>query len=171
MGGMCAQETLMTGIRPTEEQQQELLQNKEQYAFQAAEAIKNADYFLLSIGAGFSADSGLATFQTIAEVPAYQKKSYSYIYLCSPGHFFSKPKLAYGFWGKTLNDYKITTPHIGHQILLNWKNKFFQDREEDKRFFIYSSNIDGQPQMAGFSESEIVEIHGSTKLWRKCLQC
>ena len=158
----------MSRKRPTEEQKEELLENRAHYVNQAAQAIKNADYLLLSIGAGFSADSGLATFQTIAQVPVYQKKNHSYVYLCNPDHFLTNPQLAYGFWGKTVNDYKTTKPHFGHEVILKWKNQFFQEApgDKDKKFFIYSSNIDEQPQMAGFDENEIYEIHGSSKIWQ-----
>ena len=152
--------------RPTEQERKILLANREYYCWKAAQVIKESDYFLLSIGAGFSADSGLPTFTNIADVPAYKKAGYTYPRLCDPSHFIENPELAFGFWGKTYNDYITTTPHEGHQIIMNWRNEHYNYPPEDRRFFIYSSNIDGHPQKCGFSESEIFEIHGTMHYWQ-----
>jgi len=59
--------------------------------------------------------------------------------------------LAWAFYGHRLKMYRETTPHEGFNILLNLP----------KEKFVFTSNVDGQFQKAGFSELNIVEIHGS----------
>ena len=45
----------------------------------AAQEIAHADVLLIHLGAGMSADSGLAVFVNVADVPVYQEKSLSYV--------------------------------------------------------------------------------------------
>ena len=68
-------------------------------------------------GAGMSADSGLATYEGIADVSAYRDAGLSYADLCSPTLLETDPALAYGFWGSCLNSYRAATPHEGCVIL------------------------------------------------------
>jgi len=161
----------------------------------AATAIVEADFLLLSIGAGFSADSGLAVYNDIADIPAYHELGLGYRDLCNPCWIRRDPELFYGFWGKCLNDYRDTKPHAGYNIIHKWKQQLFSpDRHKEaayfpnefntkftkkweKRyeipisrdvgpFFIYSSNVDNHPVTAGFSSDELHEIHGSIETWQ-----
>ena len=54
---------------------------------QAAHKIKEADILLVVTGAGFSADSGLATYIDVADVEAYNRKGWTYRDLCQPPSF------------------------------------------------------------------------------------
>jgi len=54
---------------------------------QAAHKIKDADILLVVTGAGFSADSGLATYIDVADVEAYNGKGWTYRDLCQPPSF------------------------------------------------------------------------------------
>ena len=54
---------------------------------QAAHKIKDADILLVVTGAGFSADSGLATYIDVADVEAYNRKGWTYRDLCQPPSF------------------------------------------------------------------------------------
>lgn len=97
----------------------------------AAAKIKEADILLLSIGAGFSADSGLAVYKDIADVPAYNKAGLSYVDLCSPDWLSSNPSIFFGFWGKCFNDYRQTKPHDGYQIIKKWRDQYFKSSDKD----------------------------------------
>ena len=44
-------------------------------------------------------------------------------------------------------------PHEGFDILLNWAMQ--------KDYFVFTSNIDGHFQLAGFAHHRIIECHGS----------
>jgi len=51
-----------------------LEEKTELHCREAAKAILSADILLLHTGAGFSADSGLAVYKDIANVPAYRER-------------------------------------------------------------------------------------------------
>jgi len=53
----------------------------------AAEKIYGADVLLAVTGAGFSADSGLATYVDVANVEAYESRGWKYMDLCKPPTF------------------------------------------------------------------------------------
>jgi NAD-dependent SIR2 family protein deacetylase len=71
--------------------------------------------------------------------------------LANPKWFEINPKLAWAFYGHRLKLYRETTPHEGFRVLLNMPHNKF----------VFTSNVDGQFQKAGFDENRIVEIHGS----------
>jgi len=75
--------------------------------------------------------------------------------MASPHWFETDPRFAWAFYGHRLHLYRDTTPHEGVEILLDLVNR----KEGD--YFIYTSNVDGQFQKAGFDEDRIVEVHGS----------
>mmetsp|Transcript_40003 Transcript_40003/g.96523 ORF Transcript_40003/g.96523 Transcript_40003/m.96523 type:complete len:420 (-) Transcript_40003:2460-3719(-) len=88
----------------------------------AARALKEADVLLLVTGAGFSADSGLAVYNDIGKVEAYQQRNLDYSDVCQPRWLDMEPELFYGFWGQCFNDYRETKPHEGYQILRRWRD-------------------------------------------------
>ncbi|MFL9957703.1 MULTISPECIES: Sir2 family NAD-dependent protein deacetylase [Paraburkholderia] len=71
------------------------------------------------------------------------------------------PKLAWGFYGHRLSLYRETVPHEGFAILRRWADRMSHGA------FVFASNVDGQFQKAGFSESQVYECHGSIH----ALQC
>ena len=121
----------------------------------AANAIKKADYILITAGAGMGVDSGLPDFRGDEgfwkAYPIAKKLGLNFQALANPRWFDINPKLAWAFYGHRLNLYRNTTPHRGFEILKNLP--------QDK--FVFTSNVDGQFQKAGFDENKIVEIHGS----------
>jgi NAD-dependent SIR2 family protein deacetylase len=183
---------------PSQEQKEILIANREQAILEAAQALKQADIFLLSVGAGFSADSGLAVYNDVAKFPAYERERVTYPRLCNPNMLIRRPELFYGFMGKCFNDYRQTPPHQGYQIIRNWKNTWFspdQSKPDDYfpneflqeyqnqiisgdsipnscpgPFYVYSSNVDGHFLTAGFDRAEVYEIHGSMEDWQ-CEDC
>ena len=73
----------------------------------------------------------------------------------TPRWFDDDPEFAWGFYGHRYNLYHNTTPHEGFHILRKWVAKM------RKGHFVFTSNVDGHFQKAGFSEDTVVECHGS----------
>ncbi len=127
--------------------------------FQAAELIESADALLLSAGAGIGVDSGLPDFRGDEgfwkAYPPYKKLGLNFYEMATPEGFNSDPEFAWGFYGHRLNLYRDTAPHIGFYILKKWTEL------KNGNYFIFTSNVDGQFQKAGFPEKKIEECHGS----------
>jgi NAD-dependent SIR2 family protein deacetylase len=126
---------------------------------QAKEFIKQADAILITAGAGIGVDSGLPDFRSYngfwRQYPVLENMNLSFEEIASPMHFTINPPLAWAFYGHRLNMYRETKPHEGFRMLLDLV------RSKDNNYFIYTSNVDGAFQKAGFDENNIYEIHGS----------
>jgi NAD-dependent SIR2 family protein deacetylase len=125
----------------------------------ARQVVHSAGALLISAGAGIGVDSGLPDFRGAEgfwqAYPAAQKLGLHFEQLANP-HFFERdPALAWGFYGHRLNLYRTTTPHGGFTILRRWAEQM------PGGYFVFTSNVDGQFQKAGFDEQRIVECHGS----------
>jgi NAD-dependent SIR2 family protein deacetylase len=121
--------------------------------------IKNADAILITAGAGMGVDSGLPDFRGVEgfwnAYPIIKKLGYRFEEMANPKWFIENPALAWAFYGHRLNLYKETIPHNGFYQLLEFvKNK-------KGKYFVFTSNVDGQFQKAGFSKNKILEVHGS----------
>lgn len=125
----------------------------------AAEIIARADALIIGAGAGMGIDSGLPDFRGPngfwKAYPALGALGLSFIDVASPRTFANDPALAWGFYGHRLQLYRDTRPHEGFEILRRWAD----DRPLGGR--VITSNVDGHFQKAGFSVSQINEIHGS----------
>jgi len=127
--------------------------------------IKNAEYIIITAGAGMSADSGLPTFRgTNGFWKTSSGKSKSYLEMANPKLFKEDPHEAWGFYGSRYNLYKETEPHQGYDLLKELVG-------EKKDYFIFSSNVDGHFHKAGFDKNKIVEIHGSINHFQCEHQC
>jgi len=124
----------------------------------AAKAILRATHLLVTAGAGMSADSGLPTYDKIADNMAYKSRDLNYADLCRPQLLRSDACLALGFWGSCFNLYKTTRPHDGYHILKEWCAM-------NKDSYVYTSNVDGHFLAAGFNEQRICEVHGRVSKW------
>jgi NAD-dependent SIR2 family protein deacetylase len=93
--------------------------------------------------------------------PALAKARIDFTEIANPQAFRSDPELAWGFYGHRLNLYRETLPHEGFNILRRWAT------EKSHGAFVFTSNVDGQFQKAGFSERQIHECHGSIH-WLQC---
>ncbi len=82
--------------------------------------------------------------------------------MSTPHWFDSDPKFAWGFFGHRYNLYKRTQPHNGFDILRKWCEA------KERGYFVFTSNVDGQFQKAGFPEDRIVECHGSIHHMQCC---
>lgn len=123
----------------------------------AAEAVRGASGLLVGAGAGMGVDSGLPDFRgTEGFWKAYPPfRGRQFAEMSTPHWFRTDPELAWGFFGHRLNLYRSSTPHAGFQVLLKWIEQFSLDA------FVFTSNVDGQFQKAGFALDSIIECHGS----------
>ncbi len=125
----------------------------------AAEAVARADALLVGAGAGVGVDSGLPDFRGNQgfwrAYPPFRERGLSFIDMANPGWFDSDPRLAWGFYGHRLHLYRDTRPHAGFEILRAWGERGRHG------CFVFTSNVDGQFQRAGFDGDRVVECHGS----------
>ncbi len=123
----------------------------------AAEAIAAAEGIVIGAGAGMGVDSGLPDFRGDQgfwnAYPPFRGKQFPEI--SNPIWFRRDPAQAWGFFGHRLNLYRATAPHAGFNIMRRWSEA------RPCGCFVFTSNVDGHFQRAGFSEDHIVECHGS----------
>ncbi len=75
--------------------------------------------------------------------------------MANPSWFARDPELAWGFYGHRLELYRATTPHAGFDALRRWSDRVAAGG------FVFTSNVDGHFQRAGFDPDRIIECHGS----------
>lgn len=125
----------------------------------AVKLLRQADGLIVSAGAGMGVDSGLPDFRGTEgfwkAYPALGRRGLHFEEMASPATFDSDPTLAWGFYGHRLNLYRGTTPHAGFGLLQGLAQAMPHGA------FVFTSNVDGHFQRAGFSESRIAECHGS----------
>ncbi len=135
----------------------------------AAEAIKQADALIFTAGAGMGVDSGLPDFRGNKgfwnEYPVISRLGISFAEMANPHWFEENPKLAWAFYGHRYNLYKNTNPHKGFQTLLNL------GKQKEYGYFVYTSNVDGHFQKAGFADDKIEEVHGSINHLQCTIPC
>jgi NAD-dependent SIR2 family protein deacetylase len=133
----------------------------------AAALIREADGLVIAAGAGMGVDSGLPDFRGREgfwrAYPALQKARIDFTTIASPDAFRMWPVRAWGFYGHRLALYRNTSPHAGFQILKEWATKMARG------CFVFTSNVDGQFQKAGFLDNQIYECHGSLH-YLQCLE-
>jgi hypothetical protein len=125
----------------------------------AAKWIAGADALIIAAGAGMSVDSGLPDFRgsrgiwsTLLPASMHERDLHAF----TQGRCFAdNPREAWRFFGRALDICRDTPPHAGYALLRAWT------RAKRHGAFVYTSNVDGQFQAAGFDEAHIVECHGS----------
>jgi NAD-dependent SIR2 family protein deacetylase len=125
----------------------------------AAAALREADALLVTAGAGMGVDSGLPDFRGNEgfwkAYPPMAELGVSFVEMANPFWFERDPALAWGFYGHRLNLYRRTVPHAGFGRL----REIGKTKKEG--YFVFTSNVDGQFQIAGYDEDRIEECHGS----------
>lgn len=125
----------------------------------AAALVAAADGLLVAAGAGMGVDSGLPDFRGSAgfwrAYPPLGRLGLAFHEMACPATFDSDPRLAWGFYGHRLALYRATRPHAGFRILRRLA------AGTSGGAFVFTSNVDGQFQAAGFDPAAIVECHGS----------
>jgi NAD-dependent SIR2 family protein deacetylase len=131
----------------------------------AARYIAQADSLVIAAGAGMGVDSGLPDFRGNAgfwnAYPALGAARIEFMDIASPTTFRDDPALAWGFYGHRLSLYRDTAPHAGFGILRKWASRV------PRGAFVFTSNVDGQFQAAGFGDDRVSECHGSIH-WLQC---
>ena len=135
----------------------------------AAAVIREADALFITAGAGMGVDSGLPDFRGTEgfwrAYPAIAKLGLRFEEVAQPRWFRESPELAWAFYGHRLNLYRSTTPHAGFPQLLD------VGAAKAHGYFVFTSNVDGQFQKAGFAQERIVECHGSLNHFQCCQPC
>jgi len=125
----------------------------------AAAHIREAEALMICAGAGMGVDSGLPDFRGDEgfwrAYPPYRKLNVSFVEMAHPQWFRRDPEFAWGFYGHRLNLYRRTKPHDGFRLLRDW------GAAKPGGYFVFTSNVDGQFQQAGFAGESIEECHGS----------
>ena len=125
----------------------------------AAALVAGADALVIAAGAGMGVDSGLPDFRGNAgfwkAYPALAAEGTAFMDIASPAAFHADPRRAWGFYGHRLAMYRRAAPHAGYELLRKWG--------ESRRhgYFVFTSNVDGHFQKAGFDPLRIDECHGS----------
>ncbi|MEN8304235.1 MAG: Sir2 family NAD-dependent protein deacetylase [Campylobacterota bacterium] len=121
--------------------------------------IEESEAIIITAGAGMGVDSGLPDFRGNEgfwrAYPPIAKLGYEFTEMANPSLFETNPHLAWGFYGHRLKLYRETVPHKGFNLLLDLVKK------KNSNYFVFTSNVDGQFQKAGFEEEKIYEVHGS----------
>lgn len=125
----------------------------------AARAIDSADALIVAAGAGMGVDSGLPDYRGKDgfwnRYPLYAKRGLEYMKVSRARGFLVDPEFAWGFYGHQLELYRATRPHDGYGILLE------VGQTRPGGYFVVTTNVDGQFQLAGFDPQRIHECHGS----------
>lgn len=135
------------------------MNNLEGKIAEAASLIRNADALLITAGAGMGVDSGLPDFRGSqgfwSAYPALGQAGIRFEDIACPQAFLNHSEIAWGFYGHRLNMYRDTVPNDGFGLLL--------DMAESMPYgaFVFTSNVDGHFQRAGFSANRVCEVHGS----------
>ena len=104
-------------------------------------------------------DSGLPDFRGKEGLwnayPPVAQLGLSFSEMADPSWFDRDPEFAWGFYGHRLNLYRATKPHEGFDILRRWGEAM------PGGAFVFTSNVDGHFQKAGFDVTQVNEHHGS----------
>lgn len=125
----------------------------------AVQAIVQANALVITAGAGMGVDSGLPDFRGREgfwrAYPPLKKLGLAFEAMANPAWFENDPALAWGFYGHRLSLYRQTRPHEGFAALLKWT------QAKARGGFVFTSNVDGHFERAGFGKDQVVECHGS----------
>ena len=135
----------------------------------AAGVIRLAEGLIITAGAGMGVDSGLPDFRSPEgfwrAYPPFSKLGLSFEELANPQWFERDPALAWGFYGHRFELYRQTSPHEGFAILRQWA------AAKPNGYAVFTSNVDGHFQKAGFAEERMVECHGSLQHFQCVKPC
>jgi len=125
----------------------------------ARKLLEECDAVFITAGAGMGVNSGLPDFRSAdgfwQAYPKARELGLEFEEMANPEWFESDPELAWAFYGHRLHLYRDTEPHEGFKKLL--------DLSSTKKYgaFVFTSNVDGQFQKAGFKDEQVMECHGS----------
>jgi NAD-dependent SIR2 family protein deacetylase len=132
---------------------------------EAARWVKEASAIVIAAGAGMGVDSGLPDFRgpqgLWRSYPALAASGKTFQDIATPSIFWTDPRFGWGFYGSRLLQYRKIQPHAGFTILRRWAGR------APDGYRVFTSNVDGQFQRAGFPSDHVHECHGSIH----ALQC
>jgi len=132
----------------------------------AAKIIEESSAILLVAGAGIGVDSGLPDYRGPKGLwrayPMLAEKSMTLESMSDPDWFINDRSSAWGFYAHRAELYNKAQPHKGFLLL----KKIVEAKKNN--YYVFTSNIDGQFQKAGFDENRIYEAHG-TLSYLQCL--
>jgi NAD-dependent SIR2 family protein deacetylase len=85
--------------------------------------------------------------------------------MANPSAFDKDPALAWGFYGHRLRLYREIEPHGGFAVLKHWAARM------ELGALVFTSNVDGQFQRAGFDANRVAECHGSIHYLQCIVPC
>jgi len=133
--------------------------NAEDKIKRARQLLEDADAIFITAGAGMCVDSGLPDFRGVEgfwnAYPKARELGLQFEEMANPECFESDPSLAWAFYGHRLHLYRDTEPHQGFVMLLELSKR------KKHGSFVFTSNVDGQFQKAGYKEEQVMECHGS----------
>ena len=125
----------------------------------AAQIVRDADAIIIAAGAGMGVDSGLPDFRGKSgfwkAYPALAAAGIDFQAAASATSVVRAPARAWAFYGHRLALYRATVPHAGFALLKKWAST------KPHGYSVFTSNVDGQFQAAGFDPLRIHECHGS----------
>lgn len=119
-----------------------------------AEALADCDNWIISAGAGMGVDSGLPDFRGSSGLWKDRSLAMTYEEMSDDKWFTEDPCFAWGVNYTQLALYRQTVPHEGFAAVSRWAEYL------GKPYYVFTSNIDGQFEKAGFSEERIALCHG-----------
>lgn len=123
----------------------------------AEDLIANSDALVIAAGAGMGVDSGMPDLRRIGglwtQTFNINGKATDLMELASPETFATDAQLAWGFYGERLAMCRQTQPHAGFTLLKQWA------ASKPLGAWVFTSNIDGQFQIAGFPAESVEECH------------
>ena len=124
-----------------------------------AQLVGDADGVLITAGAGLGVDSGLPDFRGSEGMwrayPALGRVRMHFDEIANPAAFAAHPRLAWGFYGHRLKMYRETKPGPAFATLRDIAARL------PRGAFVFTSNVDGHFQAAGFDAERVCECHGS----------
>lgn len=110
-------------------------------------------------GAGMSVDSGVPDYRSkggFAKLfPQLTRRGIGFMEMSNPKWFKLDREMMWAYCGYRLNLFREKEPHQGYRWLL----EMVQNKQNN--YFVYTSNIDGYFERAGYDPKKILECHGS----------
>ncbi len=126
---------------------------------QSAKILEEAEALIITAGSGIGIDSGLPNYNDPNVFknlfPKLGLENISFAQMANPAWFTKNPKRAWAFYASLKETYAQTEPHNGYEQLLELA------KTKKEGYFIFTSNVDGHFQKAGFDPLRIEECHGS----------
>lgn len=127
----------------------------------AKQAIQNADYIIIGAGSGLSTAAGLEySGKSFEENYKEYIEKYNFTDLYSASFYnFKTQEEKWAFWAKLIKQNRFNEPLRLYQELL--------EAISGKEYFVITTNVDGQFELAGFDKEKIFATQGDYAL----LQC